>query len=579
MGRGKVLNRIRLRRTGVLVCLGYALFLASNATIVWGGVFPFLPQEIQTPSMTAAFFIAQASTFALRFILGAALAWARPESARAFHPARDAAPYALGWSCLIAISYAGDAPGADGARTVAGGCLIGLSTAAFFMAWQRVFAAQRPEHANMQLIIANLIAPALYALLYLIPRAVTALLVAFVIMPVFALCCELAGRRVDLDAPMFTQAGRERPQACRLVVKDYWRSALCIGAVAFSCGVIRALAVENAEVASVVNSVSMAALFCGAACLLLLWRTRPVRLNIVVFFHVAFPALTTAFVVLPVFGPAFLNVFAGCLYAVYGCAVILTMIQCAQAARDRDVHPLFVYGLVAGTMYGLHDLGFLFGAYAQRTTLLGLSPLTATSLMAVYVLGIMFFVSQGGIRAAISPNHLQAGRVELVVTSARKPRHRAAAPAMDAGRRTWTVGRGHTALAGRGAPGEMGNARQVRDTSGAGGMGEVGAPDRANGTGDAPGTNPASSGKALYADKISKQCGLLQSHFKLTDRETQIVEEIARGYTVSAVAQHLALSENTVRTHAKRIYTKLDIHKKQQLIELVQAFDPSGMEK
>ncbi len=537
MGRGRLLKRIRLRRTGVLACLGYALFLATNATIVWGGVFPFLPQEIQTPSMTAAFFIAQASTFALRFILGAALAYARPESARAFHAVRNAVPYALGWTCLIAISYVGDAPGADVALTLLGGCLIGLSTAAFFLAWQRLFAAQKPAAANMQLIVANLIAPALYALLYLIPQAVTALLVAFVVMPVFALCCMLAGRRVNLETPMFTQAGRTRPQAYRLVVKDYWRSALCIGAVAFSCGIIRALAVENTEVAAVVNSVSMAALFCGAACLLMLWRTRPVRLNTVVFFHVAFPALTTAFVALPVFGPAFLNIFAGCLYAVYGCAVILTMIQCAQASRDRDVNPVFVYGLVAGTMYGLHDLGFLFGSYAQRTTLLGLAPLTTVSLMAVYALGIMFFVSQGGIRAAISPNHLQAGRVELVATDARKPRRRPAVGGIDT-------------------------------SGGAGGAGDKSA-----------GTSAAEPDKPVYTDRISKQCDLLQAHFKLTDRETQIVEEIARGYTVGVVAQHLALSENTVRTHAKRIYAKLDIHKKQQLIEVVQAFDPSGMGK
>ena len=35
--------------------------------------------------------------------------------------------------------------------------------------------------------------------------------------------------------------------------------------------------------------------------------------------------------------------------------------------------------------------------------------------------------------------------------------------------------------------------------------------------------------------------------------------------------------ENTVRTHTKRLYTKLDIHKKRQLVELVGTFDANAL--
>ena len=35
--------------------LGYALFLAINAAGVWGGVFPFLPLDMQTPGIMARF--------------------------------------------------------------------------------------------------------------------------------------------------------------------------------------------------------------------------------------------------------------------------------------------------------------------------------------------------------------------------------------------------------------------------------------------------------------------------------------------------------------------------------------------
>ena len=39
------------------------------------------------------------------------------------------------------------------------------------------------------------------------------------------------------------------------------------------------------------------------------------------------------------------------------------------------------------------------------------------------------------------------------------------------------------------------------------------------------------------------------------------------------IAETLFVSENTVRTHSKRIYAKLDVHKKQQLRDLVESYE------
>ena len=89
-----------------------------------------------------------------------------------------------GWLCLIVLPYVedtgilvGDAP----VLAVWGGVLIGWATASFFLAWQRLFAAQDRGAASTQIIAANVLAPVFYALLLLIPQAVTALLVTFVI--------------------------------------------------------------------------------------------------------------------------------------------------------------------------------------------------------------------------------------------------------------------------------------------------------------------------------------------------------------------------------------------------------------
>ena len=51
-----------------------------------------------------------------------------------------------------------------------------------------------------------------------------------------------------------------------------------------------------------------------------------------------------------------------------------------------------------------------------------------------------------------------------------------------------------------------------------------------------------------------------------------------RGNTVARIAEQLVVSENTIRTHSKRIYAKLDIHKKQGLVDLLETFNPKDLE-
>lgn len=89
------------------------------------------------------------------------------------------------------------------------------------------------------------------------------------------------------------------------------------------------------------------------------------------------------------------------------------------------------------------------------------------------------------------------------------------------------------------------------------------------------GTTAANAGDGpQYRDRISKQAEVLRQHYRLSARETEVMELIARGNSVARIAEELVVSENTIRTHAKRIYAKLDIHKKQELLDLIESFDP-----
>lgn len=96
----------------------------------------------------------------------------------------------------------------------------------------------------------------------------------------------------------------------------------------------------------------------------------------------------------------------------------------------------------------------------------------------------------------------------------------------------------------------------------------------------APQPTPARSADGpTYQDRLSKQAALVRQHYRLSARETEVMELIARGNTVARIAEQLVVSENTIRTHSKRIYAKLDIHKKQELLDLVETFNPKDLKE
>ncbi|MDG4946683.1 response regulator transcription factor [Weeksellaceae bacterium KMM 9713] len=62
----------------------------------------------------------------------------------------------------------------------------------------------------------------------------------------------------------------------------------------------------------------------------------------------------------------------------------------------------------------------------------------------------------------------------------------------------------------------------------------------------------------------------VDSHHKaditLTDRETEVLEQLAKGYSYSIIADNLIISSGTVRKHIENIYKKLQVHNKIEAI-------------
>lgn len=547
-----------------ITSLGYGLFQAVNAAGVWGGVFPFLPLEFQTPRVVLWFFLAQSLVFSLSYFASALGVYFFPKPTRSFAVRLVCAPYLLGWVSLIGAIYISPF---NIALVIAGGALLGLGSAGFYMLWQRLFASADSDTGNLDLIKGTALGSLIYFSLYLIPQAVTAFLIPLVFLPLFGLTIVLKSREIDLDQAMFKDVPREHPRVYRRIIALYGRSALCIGALGFCAGVMRSFAIDEVSMGLIVNVMSMGSVLVGALVMLILWQFKNLRLNVVGIYRIVFPFTITAFLLLPLLAHPYVTYLAAILHAIYSVAVVIVMIQCAQASRDYGINPVFIYGFLGGVVSVLHDVGFASAIIPPQIILFGTNPLVIISLVALYLLGLMYFVGQGGFKRIFRfegslLHDEERTRIELIA--------RRTSPSSQTGQKPLAL----QSPTGTDTP--YAHALNPLQTP----LVPASPPKRKTSQTETTPLAHGVSGSAyepLYQDRLSKQAEALRQHYRLTAREAEVMELIARGHTVARIAEDLVVSENTIRTHSKRIYTKLAIHKRQELLDLIDQFNPRDL--
>lgn len=68
---------------------------------------------------------------------------------------------------------------------------------------------------------------------------------------------------------------------------------------------------------------------------------------------------------------------------------------------------------------------------------------------------------------------------------------------------------------------------------------------------------------ALACERVAGEGGL-------TDREADVLKLLAQGFSQAAISERLFIGAGTVHTHRAHVYQKLDVHSRQELIDLVQ---------
>ncbi len=95
---------------------------------------------------------------------------------------------------------------------------------------------------------------------------------------------------------------------------------------------------------------------------------------------------------------------------------------------------------------------------------------------------------------------------------------------------------------------------------------EPGSGAMAENAADAGGLESARSGGAVWASSLERAA---DPAFGLSTRELEILDLFAQGRSANWIADSLVISKNTVRAHLRAIYTKLDVHTRQELLDFL----------
>ena len=75
----------------------------------------------------------------------------------------------------------------------------------------------------------------------------------------------------------------------------------------------------------------------------------------------------------------------------------------------------------------------------------------------------------------------------------------------------------------------------------------------------------------IVANFFKSESNLIEHQKTLTEREEEILREIASGYSPAEIAERFSLSLTTIRSHIRNIYKKLEVNNQIQLLKKTNA--------
>ena len=399
------------------------------------------------------------------------------------------------------------------------GVVLGLACALFYLLWQAIYANEGQRRADIYLPLAFLVTVAVCLALLVCPGEVVAVCLAAVL----PCACSYTLWRSACD--MVPLPARPVTGHMGSVLRDVWKPVLCASAVCFAWSL--ASHIPSLYDATLVRSMLVGL---GAACLVVaaigLFSTRD--LGVFDVYQALFPVIGIVLFVPALLGGEWLMFLVGFLTFGARLMTLLVFMMAATYAARTQFSPFLVYLVCAFPLQAASFLGDSLG-------FLMVPQLADQAITAIQIPAACFVVCFAG----------------LVVASLGKHPRSLAEPADD----TLLINPVEGASVTNGSEPEDEHKGKSKATDGI--------PES-----EQKAEGDAESGRSAAFERIAEQADL-------SSREVEVVDLLLKGNTMAAISRKLFISENTTRGHMKRIYRKLGIHSRQELIDL---FENGGSE-
>lgn len=302
----------------------------------------------------------------------------------------------VGWVLLWATSYMLDA----GRVAILAGVCLGIANAIFFLLWQDAFSRMEGKTAQKSIVIGSGLAGVpVFVDLLMGNVSLSFLLISISLIGSGASLWILGGKLSWSNCFLRPRFSYNQGKALALALGSLWKGACCVAALGFVRGLLPSLVATYSDTVDsyqISLMLSTGRILSSAFLAVILFRllSKGSVPNLETVYLVAFPAMATGFLLLPVADIRYQVVFMFLAYVIFALVSMLMMIDCLRESRRRGLHPMLVYGVYAGVIYGCTQAGSVFGDYSNGFGWQGLPWLFVLALLAIYIMALAFFVTR-----------------------------------------------------------------------------------------------------------------------------------------------------------------------------------------
>lgn len=398
--------------------------------------------------------------------------------------------------------------------------LTGAGTAWVCLRLGAVYSAVSARQASLYTTASIGCACLFYFLAVGLPHGAGLLVTA--LLPVLAATCTMT----TSEEPIVQ---REHPLRAQSLPKGFFlRLVVAIGVFSIAVGVTRGFSTLT-QSAAILDEQGVLIVFATALISLVLYVLISFLGNDFDISRLYYPAIILVVVgiaIMPLLGNGeFENHFVNIAYV---CFIMMVWCLCAHVSNRSGLSPVRVFGLGRGASALGTTLGWLVGS--QLISQQSQNPsivVVVSAFMVLALLVVSMLVFNDRIIGSVLRN---AGK------GAEEPREGAAA-------------------AGEGSGGDAGD----------------GAAPTASSVSDAD--DEPEEGQAHRTGAFTKRCLAVSSTYGLSHRERDVLFLLAKGRTISFIADDLGVSFNTAKSHIRHVYVKTGVHTRQELLSLVEGVE------